>query len=91
MQAFGLDHVEPELARADRDRRRLEAASAPLRPVGARDDERRPVRAVGQAVEDGSREVRGAEVDRLHALTAGEESGGAPAIASRMARIACLR
>ena len=86
---FGLEDLDPERLRPLGDRRRCQAPSAPARTVGARDDERRAVRGVGQALEHGRGEVGRAQIDGAHAVVPARRQ--AAACASRSARIASLR
>jgi hypothetical protein len=66
VEPLRLDHVEPELASPDRDRRRRELAAAAARPVRPRHHERRAVRALHEPLEHGRRERRRPEVDGPH-------------------------
>ena len=63
---LGLEQLDPELARGISGRRRGEPAPAPPWPVDGGDDQRGPVLAFRKALEDGDREIRGAEEDRAH-------------------------
>ena len=66
VDGLGLVELEAERAGGVGDGRRLELAAAPLRAVGPGDDELRAVLGLREALEDGGREGRGAEVDGAH-------------------------
>ena len=74
VDVLGLQQLDPQLARGLGGRRRRQLAAAALAAVGRGDDQRRAVRRVGQAPQDGGGELGGAEVDGPHASVRGSRS-----------------